>query len=171
MDPGSPFCCLVVVFGLPGTGKTTFARALSEELGWLHLNTDVIRSQEGKRQQYDARTKAYIYQRMLEMTRRELEQGKGVVLDGTFFREALRKPFSELAGQLEVPIKWIEIGAGESEVRRRVAGQRPYSEADFEVYKKIRKAFEPLEGPYLSLFSDREALGGMIEKAKAYIRQ
>ena len=162
---------LVVVFGLPGTGKTTFARALSQELGWLHLNTDVIRAELGKKQQYDERTKASVYRRMQDLTSKELERDQGVVLDGTFYRKTLRESFKELSNRHGIPLKWIEVCAAENTIRTRVARERPYSEADYQVYKKIKKAFEPLQEPCLKLFSDREELTEMIQKSIVFITQ
>ena len=162
---------LVVVFGLPGTGKTTFARALSQELGWRHLNTDVIRAELGKKKQYDERTKAAVYREMQDLTAKELDLNKGVVLDGTFYRKALRDSFTGLGNTYGIPLKWIEVCADEGIIRNRVARERPYSEADFQVYKKIKKAFEPLGQEALEVFSDREELPVMIRKAIAFINR
>lgn len=162
---------LVVLFGLPGTGKTTIARALSQELGWMHLNTDVIRAGLGKRKQYDEKTKAFIYQKMQDLAETELEGQKGVVLDGTFYRETLRDAFRKLGSRHGIPIRWIEVCAEEGIVRNRVSRQRPYSEADFQVYKKIQEAFEPLHEPCLRVYSDREELPSMIQKSIAFIDQ
>ena len=160
---------LVVVFGLPGTGKTTVARALSRALGWLHLNTDVIRTELGKRQQYDEETKAGIYRQMLHRTERELNSNKGVVLDGTFYKEALREPFSQLASKCGISLKWIEVGAAREVVRNRVGKERPYSEADFQVYKKIQNEFEPLKESHLEVFTDREELPEIVRKSLRFI--
>ena len=162
---------LVVVFGLPGTGKTTFARALSQELGWMHLNTDVIRASLGMREQYDEKTKAFIYQKMQDLAETALKERKGLVLDGTFYREILRDSFRELAGRHGIPIKWIEVGSAEDIVRARVSKKRPFSEADFEVYRKIREAFDPLHEPCLRVYSDREELPTMIQNAVIFIDQ
>jgi predicted kinase len=162
---------IVVVFGLPGTGKTTFAKALSRELDWLHLNTDVIRAELGKKQQYDERTKGYIYKKLQDRTSRELEMGRGAVLDGTFYKESLRDSLRELGERHGIPLKWIQVSAAEGVVRERVSRERPYSEADFKVYKKIRQAFEPLQEPCLKVLSDRETLPEMIRKAKVFITQ
>jgi len=162
---------LVVVFGLPGTGKTTFAHALSQELGWRHLNTDVIRANLGMREQYDEKTKAFIYQKMQDLAETAFRGKKGLVLDGTFYRETLRDSFRELAGRYGIPIKWIEVSAAEDTVRARVAKRRPFSEADFEVYRKIREAFDPLKEPCLRVNSDREELPAMIQKAVIFIDQ
>ena len=162
---------LLIVFGLPGTGKTTFARALAARLGMPHFNTDIIRTELGKRQQYDQRAKSFIYAQMLERTREELQKGKGVVLDGTFHREIFRNPFPELGRELGIPVKWIEVTAGEDVVRQRVSGTRPYSEADYEVYLKIRKEFEPLKVEVLRLHSDTEDLPEMIEKTVEFLSE
>ncbi len=160
---------LLVVCGLPGTGKTTFASALSAHLGLPHINTDIIRAELGKKGKYDPLSKSAIYEQLLRRAGEELQNGKGVILDGTFSREAFREPFARLGRALGIPVKWIEIRAGEDVIRRRVAGPRPYSEADFEVYQKIRGEFEPLKGDVLRLHSDSGELSGMITRALEFL--
>lgn len=162
-------CSLVVIFGLPGSGKTTLARALSEQVGMLHLSTDVIRSELGKRTQYEREDKDFIYARMLQRAKIELEKDRGVILDGTFHREAFRVPFRKMAGEYGIPIKWVEVRAKEVVIRDRVSDLRPYSEADFEVYRKIKRDFEPIKDTFLVLHSDTEDLTTMMGKTLEFL--
>ena len=162
---------LIIIFGLPGTGKTTIASALSTRLGWVHFNTDMIRTATGKRKQYDDVTKASVYREMLSRTSDELNQQRGVILDGTFYMEALRAPFRKLAKASGVSIAWIEMVAPEAIVRTRVSEARPYSEADFEVYQKIRNLYEPLTDPVLRLFSETMTLDEMLDRSIKFISQ
>ena len=162
---------LIVIFGLPGTGKTTFATLLSNQLGIKHFNTDIIRSLSGKSQQYDEENKAFIYDGMLNLTRLEFEKGKSAIVDGTFYKKKLRKRFKDLAQEYDVTVKWIEVCACEEVVKKRVSKKRRYSEADYAVYQMIKSQFEPMQEEYMQLFSDQEETPGMIEKAIKFIKQ
>lgn len=42
---GAPSPVLIVVMGLPASGKTTLAGALADRLGLVHLSSDVIRKE------------------------------------------------------------------------------------------------------------------------------
>lgn len=161
---------LIVVLGLPGTGKTTFARALAAQTGARHLNTDMLRAELGLRGQYDETTKARVYDELLQLTRTTLRQGTPVVLDGTFYRQAFRDRISDLAQETGAVLKWLELRASAETVQQRVSGKRPYSEADFAVYQKIRKAFEPLKVERLSLDSDQQTLEAMLLRAREYLQ-
>lgn len=161
---------LIVVLGLPGTGKTTFARALAAQTGARHLNTDMLRAELGLRGQYDETTKARVYDELLQLARTTLRQGTPVVLDGTFYRQAFRDRISDLAQETGAVLKWFELRASAETVQQRVSKKRPYSEADFTVFQKIREAFEPLEGDHLSLDSDRQTLEAMLLRAREYLQ-
>jgi predicted kinase len=99
----------------------------------------------------------------------ELEKGRGVILDGTFHREAARLPFRNLATEYGIPVKWVQVTAEEQVIRDRVSGQRPYSEADFGVFRKLRREFEPPGDEVLILHSDTQDLASMLQKTRQYL--
>ncbi len=160
---------MTIVCGLPGTGKSTFALALARSIGAVHLNTDRIRHALGRQGQYSLALKSAIYDSMLLHTREELLAGKDVVLDGTFYKAELRKTFSQLATELQVPMHWIEIVASDSTVKERVGKSRPYTEADYGVYQKVKSEFDPLTTDHLTLDSDILNLDDMVRSAKYFM--
>lgn len=160
---------ITIVCGLPGTGKTTFAKALSDAIGAVHLNTDRIRHAMGRQGQYSDTLKTTIYESLLRRTREALYEGKHVVIDGTFYKQKFRKAYIRLAKDLVVPLHWIEIVAAEETVRERVSHSRPYTEADFSVYQKVKAEFEPLTDPRLVLDSDILSIDEMVFTAKKYM--
>ncbi|MBT8184076.1 MAG: ATP-binding protein [Eudoraea sp.] len=162
---------LIVIFGLPGTGKTTFATLLSKHLGYKHYNTDIIRNLSGKSHQYDEEKKALIYDKMLQLTRVQLAKGKSVVIDATFYKKDLRNRFKDLAKEFLTTVKWIEVCANEEVVKKRISKKRKYSEADYLVYQKIKSQFEPMEEEYIQVFSDREEMQLMIEEVIKFIKE
>ncbi|HMN88598.1 MAG TPA: ATP-binding protein [Saprospiraceae bacterium] len=160
---------IIMVTGLPGTGKSTFAAALAEAINAAHLNTDVIRNALGKRGQYDDDSKIAVYHALLGQAATCLTNGQTVVIDGTFFQQSFRESFRRLAADARTSISWIEICADEALVRTRVSQQRAYTEANFDVYLSIKAQYEPLTIAHLKLRSDRLHIDDMVVRAKAYL--
>ena len=162
---------IICIFGLPGTGKTTFARLLAHRLGYRHLNTDIIRTMMGKRAQYDPNTKEEIYDLLLERADQEVRNGRSVIIDGTFSADAYREKLVERAKNTHVGLFWIRICADPEVVRKRVSRKRKYSEADYEVYKAIKATFDPVAFNHLEIHSGKENAEEMVTRAKDYINQ
>jgi predicted kinase len=160
---------LLMITGLPGTGKTTFALALAKQLQFVHFNSDMLREELGLKGRYDAATKQLIYTTLLMRVEEVLRQGKSVIVDATFYKETLRAPFVQAADQFAVPVIWIELRAAAPTIKERVGQERPYSEADYEVYLRIEKDYEPLERKDLVFWTDQQAIPEMIEKTEAYL--
>lgn len=160
---------IIIVFGLPGTGKTFFSGHLAEETGAVHLNTDIIRERMNLRGKYDEKSKQRVYRELQKQAERELACGNDVIVDGTFHKRNRRVPFEKMAKAKNEPLYFIEIIAPEKIVQERLKGQRKYSEAGPDVYEELKKAYEPPDGEYLQVRSGDNTPESMIEKAKKYI--
>ena len=160
---------LIMITGLPGTGKTTLAKALATQLNVPHLNSDKLRVDMGMRGRYDITSKTKVYDELISKVSTTLANSQAVVVDATMYKMALRNRFHRLAVKSNLPIAWIETKAEESIIEQRVAHSRPYSEADYDVYQKIKASYEPLEGNYLTLHTDQLTLVEMISRSVDYI--
>jgi predicted kinase len=160
---------IIVVFGLPGTGKSFFARQLQKKLNASYFNTDIIRDELGRKGHYDKNSKKLIYERLAEKTSEEVVKGAGVIIDGTFHKRELRDDFRQIAAKLDQKIYLVEVKASEQTVKKRLNEKREYSEADYKVYRQIKSEFEPEEEPHLILWTDRDDINKLIMRTKEYI--
>ncbi len=102
---------LVLVGGLPGTGKSTVARHIAEDHGWTVLRTDEVRKQiagvpspapeaGGYRQGiYSDEMTAATYRTLLERARVLLQDGFSVILDASWSKARWRRMAWDFAQQ------------------------------------------------------------------------
>ncbi|NIO20207.1 MAG: AAA family ATPase [Candidatus Aenigmarchaeota archaeon] len=145
---------LYIVCGLPGTGKTTMAKKIADHTKSFVLNTDIIRKRIMEDPKYTEHEKELVYKLLFDMAEKFLATGKNVILDGTFYRKELRERAKEIAKKTKNKFKIIEIKCSE-EIIRKVMKERKKkkiaSDADFAVYKKMKKVFEPIREKHLVL--------------------
>jgi predicted kinase len=159
---------IVIVFGLPGSGKSFFAVKLAGMIKADYINSDQVRRAMFTVREYSEREKLSVYNQMLVQMHKALQQHKNLVLDATFHTNDIRKKFLDTAEGFD-DIIFIEIIAKESLIKERLKRPRKDSEADFEVYQKIKKQCEPLKTDHLILQSTDDNITEMLERTAAYL--
>lgn len=160
---------IIVVAGLPGSGKSYFAQALAKDVNAAYVNTDRVRNEMEARGKYSRDDKMLIYRIMVDKASEHLLEGRDVVVDGTFYLAATIDLFRTLSSALMTPIHFISIVADEELIRERLAQRRDDSEADYDVYLKIKEEVEPLEVAHVTIKSGRNNIDEMLSKARDYI--
>jgi predicted kinase len=160
---------IVIVFGVPGSGKSYFASRLAKVINAGYVSSDIIRKDIFKERVYSDQEKRTVYNKMLEQMKESVTKKKNLVLDATFHKKDNREMFVRaMKGKGE--ISFIEVQADENIIRQRLKKNRPYSEADFEVYKLINRQNEPLNEPHLILKSTDDNIDDMLQKASEYLK-
>ncbi len=160
--------CIVIVMGLPGSGKTYFAQHLARVLNAEHISSDQVRNEYRQRGRYELSDKLAVYHAMMEQADEALADGQSVVLDATFHLWMFRRLVKDWAEKQGYPLRYIEIIADEATTRKRTHRHRPDSEADYEVYSQLKSEAEPLEEAHLRLKSAND-IDKMLQTALDYL--
>ncbi len=161
---------IVIVFGLPGSGKSYFASRLAKRINAGYINSDHLRMEMFKVRAYSEEEKAAVYNAMLLKMKEAITENTDLVLDATFHKSETRKLFiNEMKGRRS--IIFIEVKASENISRERLEKKRPYSEADFKVYKFIQQQWEPMTKSHLVLESTDENIDYMLRRLLLYLEQ
>lgn len=160
---------VIIVFGLPGSGKSYFASRLAMQLEAEYVNSDELRMEMIADRTYTEAEKNKVYDAMLKAMSDAVEAKKPIVLDATFYKKSIRKRFEHKARHLGEQIIYIEVTAPEGLIEDRLKMPRTYSEADFDVYLRIREIAEPLKVNHLVLVSSNNNIVSMLHEAIQYI--
>lgn len=161
---------IVIVFGLPGSGKSFFASRLAERIHASYLSSDKIRMQLLPVRTYTDEEKEMIYKVMLDKAIEISKKKNDVVVDATFYKKGLRTKVLEEIGSVEL-VRWIEVKADENLIQDRLIKPRIESEANYDVYLKLKKDWEPMEEDHLVLISTNENLEYLLETAVRYLNK
>lgn len=157
---------IVLVMGLPGSGKSYFASRLAERINAEYTNSDRLRKELFPKRTYFEQEKAKVYEMLLAKMEEAINQKKNLVLDATFHKKATRELFVKNA---KGRIHFIEVWTDEATIIERLKKSRPYSEADYRVYQLIKQAWEPLNKGSLRLKSTNDNIDDMLRKANQYL--
>ena len=148
---------IIVVFGKMGVGKSTFAQRLSERLGVVPSQTDVIRNELREctvpkfsdafgSGAYSDAAKNKVYDELFRRAERELTHGAGVLLDASFSSQRWRERAKRIAERHRVPLVFFYCTLSEAQQRERLRrrsreGASP-SEGRESLMKHQAKSFE-----------------------------
>jgi len=173
---------LILMVGLPGTGKSTLSRALIERCGGFVVDKDVIRpALFGPSQiEYSVEQDDFCQDVMLLTAEYLLRHHPElrVFLDGRpFSREYQRDSVGKTAERIRTPFAVIECVAADETALARIrrdleSGTHLAANRTEQLYFEKKRDFErePLKGPRLTLSSDR-ALEKSVIEADAYLKQ
>jgi predicted kinase len=169
---------VVVMMGLPGTGKTHCSRLLCERIGAAHVASDELRSRLFIAPSYAEEENRAVFAAGEALIDALLGEGHRVVVDATHLLARHRAGVTTVARHRGAPIVYVRVTAPEDDIRRRLSSRRAsraehdHSEADETIYDRMRTmTFEPPAEGHVELFngpdlaSEVARVAGAVEAA------
>ena len=151
--PGDPR--LLMLAGLPGAGKTSFASRVTSLIPFVVLETDRMRKMLVGKPQYTPDEHSRVFPAYHQLIREFLAKGYPVLFDATNLTERNRRPVYAIARKLGVPLA-IAVVTAPAEVARKRLGDREagldpetWSDAGREIHAKMAPAWVPVKRPHI----------------------
>src|SRR5436190_14757919 len=142
---------LILMAGLPGTGKSTLSRALAAELGGTIIDKDRVRAAlfDPRDIEYSTEQDEFCMRVMLKVAGYLFRKNpsRKVFLDGrTFSRKDQLRRATGYADALGQPWRILECVCSEESVRHRLEHDpaHPATNRDFKLYLAVKARFEEI---------------------------
>ena len=158
---------LIVVSGLPGTGKSSFSNRLAERVPVVVVESDAMRKAMVPSPLYTAEESARLFQAIHGLIDLLLERCVPVLLDATSLVEADREHLYQIAGRHSAKVILVRVEAPPEVVRqrleRRAKDAHGHADADWEVYQRMRPSQEPIRRNHMVVDTSGD-IGPAVEK-------
>lgn len=147
---------LVVVSGLPGTGKTYFCQKLAERVPFVILESDALRKTLFPLPTYSLDESARLFQVINHLIYDLLSKGISVILDATNLVEYHRVRLYAIAERLKAKLILVRLYAPPEVVYERLKARAEgksdtFSDADWEVFQRMRPTAEGIRRQHFAV--------------------
>lgn len=148
---------VIVMIGLPGSGKSHLAREMKKRYPAAILDSDALRQVLFANPKHTKAEHGRLFPAIHVLMARLLERGVSIIVDATNLKEANRRPYYKLAEQHGGKVLLVRTWAPRREIRRRLATRdarqnaADRSTATMEVYEKMLADVERIPRRHISV--------------------
>jgi len=148
---------LIIVSGLPGTGKSYLSRKMAEQLPSVIVESDAMRKKLFPSPVYSAGESQRLFVACHRLVEELLSSSTSVILDATNLVEYHREFLYRIAERLKVKLIIVWVRAPKELVRQRLQGRSQgsdpldKSDADWGIYQRMRMRVQRIRRNYFSV--------------------
>ncbi len=163
---------LIVLSGLPGSGKSYFCRRLASRHPLACLESDALRKALFGQPTYSADESRRLFSACHLVLSRLLTRGVAAIFDATNLREVHRRQVYRIADDHKAKLILVHLQASSPVVHERLEARakgprsQDLSDAGPEVYERMQRDVEPISRPHINVDTSAD-----IEPAIATILQ
>ncbi len=148
---------LIMLCGLPATGKSYLARRLVEQMPFVIVETDFVRKTLFPSPTYSAEESNLVHRVCHALMEKLLRRGARVIFDATNLLEFHREKVYRLARSAAARLVIVQTVAPETVVRERLEKRKvardpdDISDANWAIYKRMVSTQQPISHSHLTV--------------------
>lgn len=172
---------VVVMVGLPGSGKSFLARAVAKRTPAVVLDSDKLRGVLFVEPMHTKEEHARLFPALHVLMERLLERGNSIIVDATNLKEANRRPYYQIAEKHGAPVVLVRTWAPGPVIKKRLLDRNEAllggqardvddnSTATMEVYERMRSGAERLRKKHVSVDTSRD-ISAAVDRVVALLQ-